>query len=141
MLKGDPEFRTRNGLMRNSQGRRIIAAQQEAVVDVKGGSAVVCAGIELIGGKVGRARCIRLGEIENVEAEERELALANAEVGDQLILVIDAAGLILIQILILAVGPDAGSGGDVIGTGQKRVDVVAVQLMQAAGVDIGARRR
>ena len=125
----------------NSKGRRIIAAQQEAVVDVEGGPAVVCAGIELIGRKVGCPRGIGLGEIENVKAEERELALADTEVGDQLILVIDAAGLILIDIFINAVGPHAGSGGDVIGAGQKRVDVVAIQLMQTTRVDIGSWRR
>src|ERR1700722_18377638 len=107
-------------------------------MDIEGRPAIVCARIKLIGRKVGRPRCIRLGEIENVKAKQRELALADTEIGDQLILVIDAARLILIQILILAIGPDTSSGGDVIGTGQKRIDVVAVQLMRAARVDIGS---
>src|SRR6202041_3415176 len=50
----------------------------------------------------------------------------------------NASGLKLIEILIFSIGPDAGAGGDVVRTGQKSVDVVAVQLMQSPRVDIGA---
>ena len=107
-------------------------------MNIEGRSAVVRAGIELVGRKVGRARGVGFGKVQHVKAEQRKLAFAHAEVGDQLILVIDAAGLKLIRILVHAVGPHAGSGSDVIRTRQEGVDVVAIQLMQATRVDVGA---
>ena len=58
---------------------------------------------------------------------------------DDLILLINAAGLKLIRILVYAVGPHAGPSSDVIRTGEEGVDVVAVQLVQAARVDICTR--
>ena len=107
-------------------------------MDIKGRPAVIRARVELVRRKVGRPGCVGLGVVEHIKPEERKPALSYAEVGGQLILVINAAGLKLIRILVDAIGPHPRSGSDVIRTGQERVDVVAVQLMQPARVDVGS---
>src|SRR5258707_14989177 len=101
-------------------------------MDIEGRSSVVRPWVKLIRGKVRRPRRIGLGKVQNIKPEERKLALSNAEVGDQLILVVNTAGLKLIRIFVLAVGSNAGSRRDVIRARQEGVDIVAIQLMQTS---------
>src|ERR1700722_12715575 len=101
-------------------------------MDIECRSSVVRPRVKLIGGKVCRPRRVGLGKVQHIKPEERKLTLANTEVGDQLILVVNTAGLKLIRILVYTVRSNAGSRRDVIRARQEGVDVVAIELMQTS---------
>ena len=86
----------------------------------------------MVHGEAGADRGIAVGVTEGIEAEERYLGAADIEIGNQLVLVIEAGGLILIQVGNAAVRPRAAGIGRV-----RRVDVPRNELMEAVGVEIG----
>ena len=114
-----------------------IAAEKEAIADVEAGAAVVRCGVELVGWEVGRAGGVGLGEVEHVEAEQRDTLRPDGVIDHELVLVVHTAGLELIDVLVDAVGANACSGCRVVGAGKEGIDVVGEILVNAARIHIG----
>ena len=115
----------------NAEGRLKIATEQETVANIEAGAAVVGARIGLIGWEVTGSRSIGIREVEHVEAKKRNAFGADCVVEHDLILVINATGLVLINVFVDAVGANAGASGRVVAGRDESVDVVGVVLMYA----------
>src|SRR3989454_3249819 len=106
------------------------AAKKKTMANVERGAAVILAHVEWIRGETPRAGSIAIGVAESVIAEKRKLrSHSNAGIHNELVLLEDAFGLILENILVRAVGPQAGDwiGRIQIG-GEKLVDPARGQI-------------
>ena len=119
LADGDIEGRAgvgdQHGAEGDAEGRLQIAAEQEAVAHIEVGAAVVGAGVGLVGREVAGAGCIGIREVEHVEAEQRNALGADSVVQHELVLVVHAAGLVLIDVFVDAVRARAGAGGGIVG--------------------------
>src|SRR5712692_5361247 len=100
------------------------AAKKETMANVERGAAVVLAHIEWIRGETPCAGSIAVGVAESVIAEKRKLRPhSNAGIHNELVLLEDAFGLKLEDILARAIGPQAGDGiGGIHIGGEKLMD-------------------
>src|SRR6202158_4561289 len=129
-IEGDTGLRDeeRTQPERVRQGHR--PSEKHAMADVEGGPAVILADVEWIRRETPRAGNIALGVAESVVAGKRKLrSHSNAAIHNELILLEDAFGLILEDILVRAIGPQAGDGiGGVQVGGEKLVYSARVQI-------------
>ncbi len=72
-----------------------------------------------------------------VEAKQRELFRANGVVQHELVLVVNAARLELVDVLIDAVRTSPRAGCSVVRRGDVGIDVIAEVLMHAPRIDVG----
>ena len=120
MLNGVPESVDQHRAERNAIGRLQISAEQEAVAHIEVRAAVVRSGIKLIRRKVSGARRIGFGEVQHVEAEQRHALCPHRVIHHQLVLVVHAARLELVDVLVDAVRTSAGSRGRIVGSRQEK---------------------
>ena len=109
------------GGIRDDEGKELnaprqipTATQEEAVTHIVGGAPVILFQIVLVHGEAAAAGGVAVNITEGIKAEKRNLGAANIEIGDHLVLVVKAGGLVLIQVGEAGVGPAspgfAGSG-------------------------------
>ena len=84
-VKGSSRIEHHERAYRNAEEPLIVAPAQEPAMDVKGGSAVVRCGIELVGRKIAHAHVSALAKFK-IETEECEFVRPGAIVRDQLAL-------------------------------------------------------
>ena len=108
------------------------ATQEEAVAHIVGGAPIILFQIVLVHGEAAAAGGVAVNVTEGIKAEERNLGAANIEISDQLVLVVKAGGLVLIQVGEAGVGPGVAGIRRV-----RRIDVPRDELMDAVGVEIG----
>src|SRR5258708_6566179 len=110
------------------------------MANVKRGAAVVEADVVARRGKTVRAGSIAVGVVQGVVAKEGKLrAHSNAAVDDQLVLLEDAFGLVLVDGVSVAQRMWRCRGIARQGRANRRVDVFGEKLVDAAGRQIGDR--